>query len=318
MCVWCDTLAANGYTAMTIDYYDWSNATLSAYPKPVRAFKTAVQFLRRNATRFRITSGRIVGFGQSEGAVHWGETIIWDNDYNYFQTDSTISDHLDAAVLFYGLYDNNNYLASTAPLETFLSAFLAPNPKLRSTKGDCIANAANITAPVLLLHGTHDNSLVYQQSVQLHDSLVAQGKTCQLVLGPWDHLFDTYNPPPAFTPEGLLAKDTVIAFLHRIILVTSIPSAHQDYLPREDVLDQNYPNPFNPGTTIQFSIPRAAHVILRVFSTVGQEIAALVSEDLGPGSYTRRWDASGFASGVYFYRIQVGSFTQTRKLLVLK
>src|ERR1700690_3117874 len=97
---WCDTLAAYGYVAMSIEYPDFA-----PYPREARTAKVAVEFLRRNASRFDITTGKIAGFGMSQGAYTWGETIIWDNDDVYFQTDSTIDDHLDAAVLLYGGYD---------------------------------------------------------------------------------------------------------------------------------------------------------------------------------------------------------------------
>ena len=94
--VWCDTLAARGYLAMTIDY---GNLDTSFYPKPQRAFKTAIEFLRRNAERFGVTTNKIVGFGQSQGSLIWGQTMIWDNDDSFFGTDPAIDDRLDAAVV---------------------------------------------------------------------------------------------------------------------------------------------------------------------------------------------------------------------------
>lgn len=102
-----------------------------------------------------------------------------------------------------------------------------------------------------------------------------------------------------------------------IPLVTSVPISSEK-MPREFALSQNYPNPFNPSTTIQFLLPRAAHVALKVFNIVGEEITTLVSGKLGAGTYTTRWDAAGVASGVYFYRIEAGSFIETKKLLLLR
>jgi hypothetical protein len=83
-------------------------------------------------------------------------------------------------------------------------------------------------------------------------------------------------------------------------------------------LSRNYPNPFNPNTTIKFSIPHSGFVSLRIFNSVGQEISHLVSEYLSAGIYTVRWSAYGFASGVYFYKIITGDFTETKKLILLK
>ena len=83
-------------------------------------------------------------------------------------------------------------------------------------------------------------------------------------------------------------------------------------------LSQNYPNPFNPSTNINFSIPRAGFVSLDIYSITGERIATLVSEDLNAGSYNYNWDASGLSSGIYFYKISSGSFTSTKKMLLLK
>jgi hypothetical protein len=539
MSVWSDTLAAHGYTAMTIDYYDWGYRTLSAYPKPIRAFKTAVQFLRRNAARFNITTGRIVGLGQSEGSVTWGQSIIWDNDYKFFGTDSIVSDHLDAAVLFYGLYDTEHFLRSYSwwNFDSAFAAYFSLNPALRSTKGNCVVNVGNITTPVLLIHGTADSACHYEQSVEMHDSLLAHGKPCQLVLGPWEHQFDYcyWLQPCVFTSAGLVAKDTVLAFLFRTVPVslashadrftidraylrpgkdsvlvtaclmsqpnhTCVLSAivsdaaglvrdslrmfndgtHGDLVPNDSIwacyirgpmdentykvivrtddisegrfvrqqnavqfttagplvlqnvtyvdyrdagqcsvrpsvknmgstapfvggtisltcadtgvfyvvpamrtfstiaagatgqadnifsinydpgkvngsftlhftiglqghvcwdttyrltvtgvaagkplpiafaLEQNYPNPFNPSTIITYELPRASRVTLTVYDILGREVSLLVNEKKDAGVHEVTFDAAGLASGVYFYRLQAGSFVDTKKLLLVR
>jgi hypothetical protein len=89
-------------------------------------------------------------------------------------------------------------------------------------------------------------------------------------------------------------------------------------LPTEFSLEQNYPNPFNPVTNFQFSIVNRQLTILKVYNVLGQEVATLVNEVKQPGTYTVQWDASGMASGMYFYRIQAGDFVATRRLLLLK
>lgn len=89
-------------------------------------------------------------------------------------------------------------------------------------------------------------------------------------------------------------------------------------LPLRFDLRQNYPNPFNPTTQFQFSIAASRHVTLKIFNILGQEVASLVNEELMPGNYSRTWDASGFSSGIYFYRMTAGSFTATRKMVVMK
>ena len=88
--------------------------------------------------------------------------------------------------------------------------------------------------------------------------------------------------------------------------------------PHEFSLSQNYPNPFNPTTNIGFQIVDFGLVVLKVYDVLGKEIATLVNEELKPGNYTQTFDASRLASGVYFYRLVTGLFTDTKKLIVLR
>ncbi len=83
-------------------------------------------------------------------------------------------------------------------------------------------------------------------------------------------------------------------------------------------LFQNFPNPFNPSTEIHFALPHRSHVTLTIFDLVGREVATLESEELSPGRHSTRWDAAGFPSGVYFYRLKAGNFVETKKLVLLR
>jgi chitinase len=85
-------------------------------------------------------------------------------------------------------------------------------------------------------------------------------------------------------------------------------------------LYDNYPNPFNPTTTIKFTIPQPAHISLKVFDLLGREVATLINEERSAGSGSVVFDAShaGISSGVYFYRLVSGTFTQTKKCLLAK
>ncbi len=88
-------------------------------------------------------------------------------------------------------------------------------------------------------------------------------------------------------------------------------------VPTEYALRQNYPNPFNPSTTIRFELPKSSYVSLKVFDALGREITTLVSQELNPGYFTIRWNAN-VSSGIYFYRLQAGEFTETKKMILLR
>jgi dienelactone hydrolase len=225
---WCDTLASYGYVAMSIEYPDPCVTPGAVYPQKTRAVKLAVEFLRRNAARFGITTGKIVGWGMSQGANTWGEAITWDNNDVYFQTDSSVDDHINAAVLLYGYY---KYF----PADSNWLRYYFGNDSSRIQKGTPITHIDNITTPVLLLHGTLDGTVSYEASVDLYDSLVAHGKQTQLLLFPGlGHDFDLsfIGSPPSFTHAGLIAKDTVLAFLRRTVspaLKIRVSSSSMDF-----------------------------------------------------------------------------------------
>ena len=101
-------------------------------------------------------------------------------------------------------------------------------------------------------------------------------------------------------------------------LGTSVQEPESDVLPKVFALQQNYPNPFNPTTTIQFALPTGSQVVLKIYNLLGREVATLVNEELQSGKYKVDFEANGLPSGVYFYRIQAGGFSKTRKLTLLK
>ncbi len=89
-------------------------------------------------------------------------------------------------------------------------------------------------------------------------------------------------------------------------------------IPAEFKLEQNYPNPFNPTTNIRYSIPKSSKVILKIYDVLGREVMTLVNTVQSPGEYTVPFNAQNLASGVYFYRLEAGSFINTKKLMLLK
>ena len=92
----------------------------------------------------------------------------------------------------------------------------------------------------------------------------------------------------------------------------------ESQIAKDYLFEQYCPNPFNPSTTIEFALPKSGHASLKVFNLIALVVARLVDEELSPGTYTAEWNASGVASGVYFYRLKAGDFVETKKLLLLR
>jgi uncharacterized protein (TIGR02145 family) len=89
-------------------------------------------------------------------------------------------------------------------------------------------------------------------------------------------------------------------------------------LPAKFELNQNYPNPFNPSTIIKFSVPRATYVSLIIYNSLGRQVAKLISKEMNAGVYTTEWNATGFASGVYYYKLSADNFVEIKKLMLMK
>jgi hypothetical protein len=84
------------------------------------------------------------------------------------------------------------------------------------------------------------------------------------------------------------------------------------------LLSQNYPNPFNPATVIKFSLPEKAHVKITVYNAMGESVAALVNAEMAAGDHQVEFNAPGYASGLYFYMMESGTFKDLKKMLFIK
>lgn len=100
-------------------------------------------------------------------------------------------------------------------------------------------------------------------------------------------------------------------------MITGVRSQEQE-IPSQCALEQNYPNPFNPTTVISYQLPMASRVNLTVYDVLGREVAMLMDQRQSVGTYSITFDAGSLPSGVYFYRLQAGAFTETKKLMLLK
>ncbi|MCB0751493.1 MAG: T9SS type A sorting domain-containing protein, partial [Ignavibacteriae bacterium] len=89
-------------------------------------------------------------------------------------------------------------------------------------------------------------------------------------------------------------------------------------LPLNFKLEQNYPNPFNPTTNISFSIAKISDTSLKIYNLLGENITTLVDKEMTPGNYSVAWKASDLQSGIYFYKLNSGNYSETKKMLLLK
>ena len=100
--------------------------------------------------------------------------------------------------------------------------------------------------------------------------------------------------------------------------VTFIEEDKTNSLLNKFILNQNYPNPFNPLTNIQYSVNSTQQVTLKVYDLLGREIATLVNEEKPAGEYEVEFGGTGLTSGIYFYQLRAGEFTQVKKMVLLK
>jgi hypothetical protein len=115
---------------------------------------------------------------------------------------------------------------------------------------------------------------------------------------------------------GWAVKDngTISRYAYTIAAMKKISSE----VPNNYLLSQNYPNPFNPNTKFKIQIAKVSNVKVVVYDVLGKEIAILVNEQLKPGSYEVEWDGSNYPSGVYFYKLITDSFSETKRMVLIK
>jgi hypothetical protein len=130
-----------------------------------------------------------------------------------------------------------------------------------------------------------------------------------------------FRIPP--TPFATIVYDSTVLLTYTIHYTATNPIVENakeliTELPKDYNLYQNYPNPFNPVTTIKFDIPKLSFVTLKVYDISGKEIEVLANHYIEGGTFVYNWDASKYASGIYFYRLETPEFVQTKKMILLK
>jgi ribonucleotide reductase alpha subunit len=117
---------------------------------------------------------------------------------------------------------------------------------------------------------------------------------------------------------GHYPGDTVRANVLRAPCLTIGITPISTEVPAEFNLSQNYPNPFNPSTVIKFYVAKTGFVKLTVFDITGREVEVLAAEEMKAGVYQAEFDASRYASGLYFYKMETSDYVQTKKMMLIK
>ncbi|MCP5061994.1 MAG: T9SS type A sorting domain-containing protein [Ignavibacteriae bacterium] len=139
-----------------------------------------------------------------------------------------------------------------------------------------------------------------------------------------NHSFTYLQDPSSGEPDWYYlsaSETTTFAYLIRAYVsfgVTDVEDQIIDILPMDFNLSQNYPNPFNPTTVIKYAIPTQSNVLLKVYNILGKEVSTLVNEEKSSGNYEVNFNANNLASGIYYYTLKAGSFTETKKMILLQ
>ena len=220
---------------------------------------------------------------------------------------------------------NNNYLVIPAQYSNVAVSQDTVNDLhfiLNYTHAEIVVKLVNAPIPPWLdWYGTQTNGEwpnVFSTNAQLQPDSTFHFQVCD---GEWNIAVPFYEPGYTVIPSDtiLTVSNEDSSYYVEFVYYLASDVEAENHIPEKFSLDQNYPNPFNPKTTIHYSLPSAGEVELNVYNILGQKVATLVSEKKAAGSYKVQWDASGFASGVYFYKLIIeDKYTSTRKLVLMK
>jgi acetyl esterase/lipase len=305
------------------------SSTDAKFPAQIQDIKAVVRFIRANAEEYQIDTSFIGITGYSSGghlaaltgtSGHVKQYTVGstteDIEGNVGQ-DTAYSSSVNAVVDWFGPTDFlvmdscGSTLVHNAPNSPESSLIGGPiqDNKDKCALADPITYVDANDPPFLILHGDADPLVPYCESEMLFEALQKAKVPSQFVLVP-----NGQHGPGLFIDKYFRMMTDFFLMESGI---TSVNTEEKN-APVKVSVSQNYSNPFNPSTTITLALAVESFVSLKVLDSLGQEVSTLVSEEMLPGRYSRQWNAEGLPSGAYFYRIQVGSYTETKKLIVIR
>jgi hypothetical protein len=278
---------------------------------------------------FYTASGRydqLIEYAWFNGDWELQDRIRWEYDSNdnttalYYEYYDGEEFHADARTV-YTYDDNNNMLTSSTEVWdeeeeewfTFFHSIYAYNDLGQRT----YSISGNSLTGELVFTTRTDFSYNAQGLVEREIRSVAEGED-------WvpnrriSYAYDSSGNRVVVLSENAVGESWVNHY--RYLYGNAVPTSVTDdvRLPVRYELLQNYPNPFNPSTNIRFSVAERERVQLTVYNTLGQLVATLLNDELNPGVHDVVFNATGLPSGVYYYRLQAGTFSETKKFMLLR
>jgi predicted lipoprotein with Yx(FWY)xxD motif len=282
----------------------------------------------RSTTDYNIYAQRV---GPAGGIVWTVDGVVMNNNVAYDQIDPMIvSDGLGGAIMSWSdkrtgitsdIYAQR--VNSTGAVQWTATGVIICTATGDQIKSQLVSDGNNGAYIVWEDHRNAGNSDIYAQRIasnaalnwaatgfeicavgndQLNPKLVSNGNQGAIVV--WQDFrsgtnFDVYNT--GFNTQGIVG-------IHNGGITN----------PVDFTLEQNYPNPFNPSTKINYTLPQSSNVKLTIYDALGHAVSTLVNESQNAGSYSIEWNAASFATGLYFYKLEAGSFTYTKQMILVK
>jgi hypothetical protein len=256
------------------------------------------------------TSG-ISRWNRSGTGIQWDTSFVsyWGESHSF--ADSRYGNADDNSNNFFTLKDTINLTGAINPRLEFMARW-ATETGFDYTR---VQVSTNFGATWINLTGRYTATVSGQPSYHGVQSWVWERINLNPYIGQrinirFNHFTDSGIPGDGFYFDNF-----------RIVNYTDGPTGvagNENEIPKQFALYQNYPNPFNPVTKIKFDIAKSTFVKITLFDVLGREVSLIVNENLTAGSYEPDFDASHLTSGIYFYKIQAGSFTDTKKMILVK
>jgi hypothetical protein len=271
-----------------------------------------MQYIEQSPSQCGDPSGAIVRFGpyiqySFETANYSESNSIVKGDFDGDgDLDFVTTGLIPGTVIFIRYEDNYNFSYSIIQIDDFAQAVVSLD---YDNDGDLDFVTANYSTSNGITLFLNDGSANFSQARSCFQDLI-EGFPRGIVASDFDL--------DGRTDIAVTTSFDQFAVLYNADGPTSVEQQQNNLLPNEYVLEQNYPNPFNPTTTIEFSMPQSGMVNLAVYNILGEQVKALINEERTAGKHSVQFNANHLASGIYFYQLQAGSFTQTKKMILLK